>query len=170
MGVLFILLFFCVTPALSLWCSLKEEIIRPGCWAELRPGQRNSCINSVYQLALTQEGYWSFYCVLVCVGLIFFFIPFSFGRKGEELCPRKCQDLLSCLKGHAFLLSHPELARVHQKSQSWKQPERSWLKPSRWIFFSFFDFISYHPILLWFHSKKGWGPSMQELSHWIKHD
>ena len=53
--------------------SLKEEIIRPGCWDELRPGQRNLCINSVYQLALTQEGYWSFYCVLVCVGLIFFF-------------------------------------------------------------------------------------------------
>lgn len=82
--------------------------------------------------------------ILLCFGLcgfdFFFFIPFSFGRKGEELCPRKCQDLLSCLKGHAFLLSHPELARVQQKSQSWKQPKRSWLKPSRWIFFSFFDF------------------------------
>lgn len=71
-------------------------------------------------LALAQEGYWSFYFIFIWMGLIFF-IPFSFGRKGEELYLRKNQDLLPYLNGHAFPLSHD--CRIEQKFQRWKLSE-----------------------------------------------
>ena len=161
-----VLVLFCSSscdPALTPLLLLKEEITRSGGWGELN-SHPTGCTGEDRETEATdggiqesrtfyasswpwaQEGYWSLHLVL-CVRVIFF-IPFPFGRKGEEPYSRKSPNHLPRWNGRAFPPSGLQLATQHSEGFGAGSDVGDHGRNPTDLFCSFLDCVSYPAILL----------------------